>query len=147
MATVTAPRNVMPDVNFDANPAWWRRISPRGQVALVLFVVTSISVFMRTRIIGGQFWMDEALSVGISSHALTAITGVLHHAGSPPLYYMLLNVWMTAFGSGETATHLLSLLFVLLSIPVGMLAAWSLFGRRSRLFAAVLFGLNPFITA
>jgi mannosyltransferase len=147
MATVTAPRSVMPDVNFDANPAWWRRISPRGQVALVLFVVTAISVFMRTRIIGGQFWMDEALSVGISSHSLTAIPGVLHHDGSPPLYYMLLHVWMSVFGSSETATHLLSLVFGLLSIPAAMWAAWSLFGRRAGLFAAVIFGLNPFITA
>ncbi|MGZ4173185.1 MAG: glycosyltransferase family 39 protein [Solirubrobacteraceae bacterium] len=147
MATVTAPRNVMTEVNFDANPAWWQRIPPRAQVGLVLFLVTAISLFMRTRILGGQFWMDEALSVGISSHSLTAIPGVLHHDGSPPLYYLLLHVWMSVFGSSETSTHVLSLVFGLLCIPAGTWAAWSLFGRRAGLFAAVLFGLNPFITA
>ena len=72
---------------------------------------------MRTRILGGQFWMDEALSVGISSHSLTAIPGVLRHDGSPPLYYMLLHVWMSVFGSSETATHALSLVFGLLTHP------------------------------
>lgn len=147
MSAVTAPRRIIPDVNFDVSPAWWQRMSPRTQVGLVLFVVTAVSVFMRTRILGGQFWMDEALSVGISSHSLTAIPGVLHHDGSPPLYYMLLHIWMSAFGTGETATHVLSLLIGLLMIPVGMWAAWSLFGRRAGLIAAVLFGLNPFITA
>jgi hypothetical protein len=148
MATVTAPRQVMPDVNFDVKtPAWFERIPPRVRVAGLLLLLTAVSVFMRTRILGGQFWMDEALSTGIASHSLSAIPGVLHHDGSPPLYYMLLHVWISVFGSSESTTHALSLALGLLTIPAGTWAAWSLFGRRAGLFAAVLFALNPFITA
>ena len=40
-----------------------------------------------------------------------------------------------------------ALLFGMLAIPAGGWAAWSLFGRRAGLIAAVLFALNPFITA
>jgi hypothetical protein len=112
-----------------------------------LLVLTALSLFMRTRYLDGQFWMDEALSVGISSHSLTSIPGVLRHDGSPPLYYLLLHIWMGAFGNTEVATHWMSVVFGVLTIPVGAWVAWSLFGRWAAFVAAVLFALNPFLTA
>jgi hypothetical protein len=112
-----------------------------------LLVLTALSLFMRTRYLDGQFWMDEALSVGISSHSLTSIPGVLRHDGSPPLYYLLLHIWMGAFGNTEVATHWMSVVFGVLTIPVGSWVAWSLFGRWAAFIAAVLFALNPFLTA
>ena len=66
---------------------------------------------------GTHFWMDEGLSIGIARHALFDIPGVLRQDGSPPLYYMLLHVWMDVVGDGEAATHALSLVFALLTIP------------------------------
>jgi len=50
---------------------------------------------------------------------------------NPPLYYMALHVWMSVFGSTETATHSLSLVFGVLTIPAGGWAGWTLFGRRA----------------
>ncbi len=144
--TVAAPRRVLPDFDL-RTPAWADRLPPRLVTGGVLVALTALSLFMRTRYLSGQFWMDEALSVGISSHSLTTIPGVLRHDGSPPLYYLLLHVWMSIFGSSESATHALSLVFGLLSIPVGWWVASSLFGRRAGLIAAVLFALNPFLTA
>ena len=114
---------------------------------IVLVVVMAISGVLRSRYIGGQFWMDEGLSVGISTHALFDIPHVLRHDGSPPLYYMLLHFWMSVFGSTESSTHALSLIFGLLTIPAGAWLATSLFGRWAGLIAMVLFALNPFITA
>ena len=43
------------------------------------------------RRIHARFWIDEGLSVGIASHPLVDIPGVLRQDGSPPLYYLLLN--------------------------------------------------------
>jgi 4-amino-4-deoxy-L-arabinose transferase-like glycosyltransferase len=114
---------------------------------VVVLVVTGISAFLRSRYLSGQFWMDEGLSVGIASHALLSIPDVLRHDGSPPLYYLLLHVWMSVFGSSESSTHAMSLVFGLLCIPAGTWAAWKLFGRWTAVFALVLFALNPFITA
>jgi len=113
----------------------------------VLVLATVISAVLRSRYLSGQFWMDEALSVGISSHSLSSIPTVLRHDGSPPLYYLILHVWMSVFGSSESATHTLSLLFGLLTVPAGAWAAWSLFGRWAAVIAGVLFALNPFLTA
>ena len=91
--------------------------------------------------------MDEAITTGIASHPLSAIPGLLRHDGSPPLYYFLLHFWMQAFGASEAATHWLSLLFGLLTIPAGFWAGYSLFGRRAGLYAATLFAFSPFLTA
>jgi mannosyltransferase len=132
---------------FDVrSPDWLDRIPSWISMGAVLVVLIAISAYMRTRYISGQFWMDEALSVGISSHSLAAIPGVLRHDGSPPLYYLLLHVWMSIFGSSESATHAMSLLFALLTIPAAMWAGWSLFGKRAGVMAAILFAFSSFLT-
>jgi hypothetical protein len=112
-----------------------------------LVVLIALSAYVRTRAIGGSFWMDEGLSVGISSHALTDIPGVLRQDGSPPLYYLLLHVWMDVFGRSETAVHWLSLTAALLTIPAAMWAGWSLWDKRAGYLGAVLCALIPFLTA
>jgi len=146
MATVAAPRRSLP--NFELpKPNWLERVPVWLLAGGVLVVLTALSLFLRTRYISGQFWMDEALSVGISSHSLTSIPGVLRHDGSPPLYYLVLHVWMSVFGNSESATHALSLLFGLLTIPAGAWVAWSLWGRWAAFLAGVLFAMNPFLTA
>jgi hypothetical protein len=156
MATVTAPptrtapaaarRRSLPDFDLHT-PDWLERVPVWLRFGGSVVVLLLVSTFLRSRYLHGQFWMDEALSTGISSHALTAIPGVLRHDGSPPLYYLLLHVWMQVFGSSETATHALSLVFGTLTVPAAAWVAWSLWGRRAALIAAVLFALNPFITA
>jgi 4-amino-4-deoxy-L-arabinose transferase-like glycosyltransferase len=123
-----------------------RRLPPWLAVGGLLVVLLAISAYLRTRFISGQFWMDEAITTGISSHSLGAIPGILRHDGNPPLFYLLLHGWMSMFGSSEAATHSLSLLFGLLSVPVGMWAGWSLFGRRAGVMAAVLFAFNAWLT-
>ncbi len=144
-ATVTAPERTAPGIGRLV-PDWVARLPLWARVTAFLLVLIGASLYLRTRYIGGQFWMDEGLAVGISSHSLSAIPGVLRHDGSPPLYYLLLHMWMATFGSSEVATHALSLLFGLLTIPVGMWAGWSLLGKRAGVYAAVLFAFNAFIT-
>ena len=148
MATTVAPparKPIIPDVDLHA-PKWWEQLPTWATTGGVLVVLLAISAYLRTRYIGGQFWMDEALSVGIASHPLAAIPGVLRHDGSPPLFYLALHVWMQIFGNSESATHGLSLLFALLTVPIGMWAGWSLFGRRAGYMAAVLFAFSSFLT-
>ncbi len=125
-----------------------RRIPLSGPAPTALLVALLLlgSLVLRTRVLGGSFWMDEGLSIGIASHPLSAIPGVLHNDGSPPLYYVLLHFWMAAFGRTEVAAHALSLIFSLLMIPAVLWAGWKLFGRRAALIGAALAALNPFLT-
>jgi mannosyltransferase len=152
MATVTAPQQSVPPADDRSEleppfPGWLERVQMWLVVGTVIAIVMAISLWLRTRYISGQYWMDEGLSVGISSHSLLSIPTVLRHDGSPPLYYLLLHVWMSVFGSTETSTHAMSLIFALACIPAGVWVAWSLFGRWAAAIALVLFALNPFLTA
>jgi mannosyltransferase len=114
---------------------------------LVLLGLLAISLYLRTRALGASLWMDEGLSIGIASQPLLHIPHVLRQDGSPPLYYMMLSVWMKAFGIGPARTQALSVAVALLAIPGALWAGWSLFGRRAGYIAAALAAVNPFLTA
>ncbi len=115
-------------------------------VALALGGLLLVSVLLRTKALHAPFWIDEGLSVGIASHRFLDIPSVLRLDGSPPLYYLILHVWMAIFGDGQATTHVLSLGFALLAIPVAYWAGAGTFGRRAGLCAAILASVNPFLT-
>ncbi len=89
-------------------------------------------------------WLDEAQSVSIASEPLTSIPDVLRVDGAPPLYYMVLHVWMELFGSGDNAVRSLSIALSLAAIALAAVAAGRLCGRRAALVAAVVIAANPF---
>src|SRR5919201_2115417 len=129
-----------------ASPAFWDR-SPRPRpsgrtivVAVTLLALIAVAAVLRLRALSAPYWIDEGISVGISSHPLSAIPGVLREDGSPPLYYMLLHVWMALFGTAPSATHALSAAIAIACVP----AAWwavAPFGTWAGLVAAGLMAL------
>jgi hypothetical protein len=118
-----------------------RLLAPLAVGSLVL-----LSIVLRTRDFDVGFWIDEGLSVGIADRPLGDIPAALRLDGSPPLYYSLLHVWMAVFGTTETATHALSLVFAVLAVPAAWWAARGLFGPTAGLAAALLAATNPFLT-
>jgi mannosyltransferase len=117
---------------------------PKAMMALAFLV--GVSLALRTQAIHARFWIDEGLSVGISGHPLSHIPGLLRQDGSPPLYYLLLSVWMGVFGNGEADTHAMSVAFALFTVPAAWFAARALFGDRAAWIAALLTAINPFLT-
>jgi mannosyltransferase len=111
---------------------------------LALLALVALSCYERTRALNASYWIDEGISVGIASHPLADIPGLMRQDGSPPLYYMLLHVWTELFGTRETVTHQLSLGFALLCIPAAYWAA-SAWGRLAGLAAAALAAFSPFL--
>jgi len=135
---------------YAPQPAWELRAravsSARIAAPVGLGLLVLLSIYLRTRQAGVGFWIDEGLSVGIADRPLHDIPGVLRQDGSPPLYYVLLNLWMPLAGHSEAGTHALSLLFALLCVPVAWWGGRLLFGSRTAWMAAVLAAANPFIT-
>jgi hypothetical protein len=136
----------LPPIRDFSAPGWFERLPEWVATGGVLVVLTGFAAYIRAHQINGQLWSDEANTVGIAVHPLGEIPGILRQGGGAPLYYLLLHVWMRAFGSSETAVHALSLLFGVISVPVAMWAGWSLFGRRAGYMAATLFAFNAFLT-
>jgi mannosyltransferase len=69
---------------------------------------------------------------------------VLRQDGSPPLYYALLHVWMSLFGTSPSATHALSAILAIACVP----AAWwavAPFGTWVGLTAAGVMALDPYV--
>lgn len=119
-------------------------LRPSSDAGAALALVALLA-FLWGRGAGAWFWLDEGIAVGISSHPLGTIPDLMRQDGSPPLYYALLHLWMSLFGSSEPATHALSLVFALATVPTALWAGWSLFGRRAGWMSALVAGLNPFI--
>jgi uncharacterized membrane protein len=118
----------------------------RLETGAALLALVALSAWLHSRSLDVGFWIDEALSVGIADRPLADIPGKLRLDGSPPLYYVLLNLWMSLTGDrGEEATHALSLVFALATIPVAWWLMRELFGARAGWTAAILAALNPFL--
>lgn len=105
-----------------------------------------VSLAFKARGLGSAYWIDEGLSVGIGSHPFLDIPGLLIQDGSPPLYYMLLHVWMSWFGTTEFATQSLSAIFGLLCVPAAFWAGNVMMSRRVAWAGAALAAVNPFLT-
>ncbi|HEX8771244.1 MAG TPA: glycosyltransferase family 39 protein [Acidimicrobiales bacterium] len=91
-----------------------------------------------------ELWLDEALSVNISSLPLGDIPAALRHDGAPPLYYFLLHGWIEIFGTSASAVRSLSGLFSIAAIPLIWVAGRRLGGRRVAWAAVLLLAASPF---
>lgn len=65
-----------------------------------------------------DFWRDEAYSYTLSIRSLPDILSLTVLDFSPPLYYLVLHVWMKIFGTSEIAIRSLSFLFYFSTVLV-----------------------------
>jgi hypothetical protein len=110
-----------------------------------LAALTGLLGFLGSQMLGAWYWVDESMSIGIASHPITEIPTVLRQDGTPPLFYVLLHVWMRLFGTGEQATASLAMIFALACVPAAYWMGSSLFGRRVGWYCAVLAATNGLI--
>lgn len=112
-----------------------------GIAAVVVAVVGGIALRVATR---SDLWLDEALSVNIARLPLRDLFAALKRDGHPPLYYLLLHVWMKTFGEGDEAVRALSGVCAVVTLPLAWIAGSRYGGRRVALAFVVLLATNPF---
>jgi hypothetical protein len=71
------------------------------------------------------------------------VRAVLLSDTSPPLYYLLLNVWSRVTGTGDRELRLFSLMWGMASLPMIWLVARAIAGPAAAVTALVLFGVAP----
>jgi mannosyltransferase len=113
---------------------WW---------APAVAAVVALGVALRVQS-PSALWLDEAISVSISSLPLGEIGDALRRDGSPPLYPLLLWGWERLVGDGPTEARLLSGLFGVAALPVAAVAGRRLAGRAGSVAALLLFATSPF---
>lgn len=122
-------------------------VAARWALALaILGALVAVSALLRTTAMRTSYWIDEGIAVGIAQFPLGDIPRALLQDGSPPLYYLLLHLWQTAFGTAESATRSLSLLASLLAIPLSWELARRIAGQRAAWITALLAAGHPFLT-
>lgn len=89
---------------------------------LALVVLAGVGFRFAAR---SDMWLDEALTVNIATRPLGDLVELLRHDGAPPLYYALLHLWTSAFGTGDLAARSLSGVLGVVSLPLVFFA-----GRR-----------------
>jgi hypothetical protein len=93
----------------------------------------------------GDFDFDEVASVWYAglplNQMLAALAGAIFE--HPPLYYLLLKLWIAAAGSAEYPVRFLSVPLGTLAVAALYALARRLFDRRSALAAALLMAVSP----
>ena len=89
-------------------------------------------------------WLDET---GSLNQALGSVweTIVSQVGGThPPLFHVLMNLWISWFGVGETAIRSFALIFGVLSIPLAYWVGTVAYDRLVGLIAATIITFSPF---
>lgn len=92
-----------------------------------------------------SLWGDEAFAAVLAQKSLDQIIGIVAHDTSPPLYYLLLNLWMRIAGTSEVSIRALSFLFFSLTITFVYLFGRDLKDKKTGVLAAALVFFNPFL--
>ncbi len=122
---------------FDTNwpPAEW----VIGATALLVAVGIVLRFWTHS-----DMWLDEALTVNISSLPLSELHAALMRDGAPPLYYFLLHFWMKVFGTSDLGARSLSGVISVATLPLAWIAGKRLGGRTVAVTATVLVSTSPF---
>jgi mannosyltransferase len=112
---------------------------------LLLLAIVALGAFLRFYHIGNKsLWIDEAFSLWMGRQPVGQMLDWLVRIDQhPPLYYLLLHLWMR-LGDGEAIVRIPSALCSTLTIPVIYLLGCRLSGQRLGLLAALILAVSPF---
>src|SRR2546423_2530208 len=119
----------------------WRGWLPAGMLVLLLVAGTALRLTGLTR---QSLWLDEAFSLYVAAHRFAQILAFV--AGSdahPPLYYLVLHVWLL-FGPSVLALRVLSALASSGSLVAMFALSRRLAPRRVALLASALMASSAF---
>lgn len=120
------------------------RIPPDRLIPAILLAAGAIALALRAVSLGSKgIWMDEAYAIHLARLPFATLIEKLSLESTPPLYNLLLGVWIDVFGAGALAVRSLSTLFSVAGVAlIGLLAA-RFFSFRAAAFATALLAFTP----
>jgi mannosyltransferase len=108
----------------------------RHRIILLLISILLIALFLRFYELGTEsIWLDEAESIHESA---LSVQQIAQHTNQPPLYFLILRIWIDLFGTSETALRSISAIFGVLAVGIVFLVGRSLSNPRVGLIGAFL---------
>ena len=121
---------------------------PFGRTSTALIAAATVLVLLASLVLRfwtkSDLWLDEALTVNIAGHPLHQLPSLLRRDGAPPLYYVLLHVWMGWFGTSDVAVRSLAGVIGVVTVPLAWFAGRRLGGRTAGWAAMLLVATSPF---
>lgn len=107
--------------------------------------VTAGALMLRALLLTRKaLWFDETFSVFLAGQPLVRLLPLVRaNDPHPPLYYLLLHLWMGIFGDGEVAVRALSVLISAAIVPVTWAFGRRLLGSWPALLGAVIIAVAP----
>jgi len=137
-------RNTRAVIAPSLEPSSTQYFSVRKQLGGVCLITLVGSVLRLVRLDAMSLWTDEIYS--ITQRGAMSISAMLFLPSDPhpPLYFVILHVWMDIFGTTATSTRLLSAIFSIFTIPALFFLGKELFDDRVGLIAAGLISISTF---
>jgi mannosyltransferase len=118
----------------------------------LLLGITAVALLLRlVNLNGRSLWYDEIFTLLYAAQpAADILGGILTQVDGaaaevhPPLFYTLLNGWITLFGQSHLAARALSVLCGVATVPVAYALARRLFNQQVAIAAAVFVTIYPF---
>jgi mannosyltransferase len=113
---------------------------------IILLCIVALAAALRFYRIGEKtIWLDESFSIWMGDHSLSdVIRWSIEIDQHPPLYHLLLSIWMQIGGSSPAWVRSFSALAGVLTVPVIYLAGRRVSDTVTGLLAALILAVNPF---
>lgn len=120
----------------------WRALSSSERIFLL--IVCAVGTWLRFYHIGSEsLWRDETFGPYLAGLSIPDFLYSLICEFHPPLYYLLLKLWM-CISSSDAWIRSLSALPGILTIPLAYFIGRTLMDRTTASLAAVILALSPF---
>jgi len=115
---------------------------------IALIVITTIGFIFRLISSNQSLWLDEAASVVLARLSLGEMFSAIAADFHPPLFYLLLKIWLPFAKTNEMFLRLPNIIFGTLSIPAIFFLTRLAFSARKKIvhpafLASLLLALNP----
>jgi mannosyltransferase len=120
----------------------WEFLEKKSDYALIL-IPTFLLLVAVLPFIGNSYWDDEIFSVWASRSWSGLFKVFRDYENNMSLYLIILHFWMKVFGETEVATHALSLVFAVATLPVFYSLERTWFNKTTALVGAMLVVANP----
>jgi len=116
-----------------------------SKTQVLFFIILGLSIYLRLiNIISEQLWHDEGGTIFYVNSTWENFWKQVTEEVAPPLYYLLLKVWVSLFGTSVFSTRLLSVIFSVLTVPVLFFLGQEIKNEKLGLIIIFLYAISPF---
>ena len=121
-----------------------RVVRAKAMNHILLAPILLLALALRIPGLDRGYWVDEIYTIAERGQMDLVTIVTTNSDPHPPLYYLLVRIWMEFFGNGAVAIRSLSVLFGLASIVAVYLLALELYDKQTGQIAALLMSISWF---